>query len=205
MIRKILIYYKSDGIKETITFIIKSLMSFIYKNSTTNFYKSGNTTYNLEIPQHKNITIKEITTSELINIKFPRLELLPCKKWMQNGSKLYICFFQDKPIAFTWSHFNNYQIHGVGKFTLKQDEYWIGPTFVHKNYRGLGLNKYQIHFQMSKNKEKIAVTSVNHNNIASIKSFEHWNFSLIGQVFYKRSLFKQNISFSNNELKQLIR
>ena len=204
MIRKVLIYYKSDGIKETITFIIKSLLSFIYKNSTTNFYKSNNTTYNFEAPQQEFI-IQEITYPELVNIKFPRLKLLPCKKWLENGSKLYVCFFQDKPITFTWSHFNNYQIHGIGKFTLKKNEYWIGPTFVHKDYRGLGLNKYQIHFQMSKSKDKTAITSVNNSNIASIKSFEHWNFSLIGQVYYKHYLFKQNISFSNNELKKLIR
>lgn len=203
MIYKFFVYCKSDGIKEALTFVFRTFAMIFYKKSITNFYKS-NGAVNVSDVDTKNIEINEMTLSNLSTIEFSRLKLLPCEEWLKKGSKLYICYMEDKPIAFTWSHFGSYNIHGIGNFILNENEYWIGPTFVHKNYRGLGINKSQIQYQMSECKGKTALTSVSANNIASIKSFEKFSFSLIGQIKCRNVFFKKNVNIFDDELKQRI-
>lgn len=174
--KKFFIYCHSDGIIDTLRMSIKAFISVIYSNSITDFY-----CFSDKHPLFINSeNIKEIEREHFKTIFFPRLNLLSDKGWIEKGSKCYVKYIDNNPIAFTWTHFNSYFIHGVGTFILKENECWLGPTFVLRMYRRRGFNKEQIQFQMQKTTAEIYYTSVNHRNIPSAKSFENLGFKKIG-------------------------
>ncbi len=180
--KKILIYLSSDGWKNTITLIIKSIIKRLYYQTTTNFYiweKKNEMFENHQVIN--NLSIKEIRLDEIESLDFPRLKLLTYKKWMNDGGHVYVSFLNEKPVGFAWTHLNSYHIHGVGTFKLYKNEYWSGPTFVLNSLRGLGINKAQLAFQFNHlPNNSIVFTSINENNAPSIRSYAKYGYKLIG-------------------------
>lgn len=181
MIDKVVTYCKADGILNTIKFIVNTIQAKIYRKSVTYFYQSNAKPIDSE-PLRSDIIIKTVGVEDIDSVDFPRLKDLPCKKWLNQGSKLFVAYKGEKPVAYTWTHYHNYEIHGVGFFVMNNGECWIGPTFVLNKYRGQGLNKIQIRHQMELDTSTIFYTSVNHKNTPSCKSFERLGFSSVGQV-----------------------
>ncbi len=185
MIKKFLIYCKSDGIVNALGFVGKSILSPIRKNSETVFYKWEGK--HITTPS-STIQIKELSIQDMDGLDFPRLKLTTYKKWMDSGSRVFIVLTDNKQVAFTWSHYGSYSIHDLGTFVLSNKECWIGPTFVDRHYRGRGINKEQIKYQMEHSDAQVYYTSVNANNIPSRRSFEHWGFKEIGRTIESRWL-----------------
>lgn len=85
----------------------------------------------------------------------------------------YVCFEQNNP-----KH-----IYGTGDFLLDSGDAWIGPCYVKKDYRGLGLNSFMVRFaieELSRQGVKRFFTSVNASNTSSLNSFAKSGFKTIG-------------------------
>lgn len=191
MIRKFLVYCQSDGLRPALAFAFKTLAPWLFGRSTTLFFHLG--AYEFEkSPSSDLLKQEQIDIQRLNSLNFPRLRLLPCDEWLTNGSRLYVTFATgNRPVAFTWTHFHQYSIHGLGNIHLSDNECWIGPTFVHKEYRGKGINKAQILHQMAEAQGMTFYTSVNAKNLPSIHSFLHFGFKEIGRTVAKRNLLRQ--------------
>ena len=178
MIKKFFIYLKSDGFWNAIKFTTKSITSIIYNHSVTNIYKreTGDEEYN------KEIIIKELQIPEVEKINFPRLKLLSWRKWLGNKSRLFVAYIGDEPAGYSWIHPNDYHFAGKYNFKITENEFWIGPSFVKKEFRGKGLQKAMIQYSLSQIKNKTVYTSVSHNNIASNKCIQRNNFEFMGTV-----------------------
>lgn len=198
MIKKFLIYCKSDGLIQALTFTFKTLASKVFSNSTTVFLEYNNSgTVRHSISDR--INIKRLTLSDVNRLDFARLKELDYRKWLQNGSRLYVGYIGNTPISYTWTHYNTYTIHGLCEFKLGQNECWIGPTFVLKNYRGKGYNKLQIARQMFDAGAARFYTSVNSGNLASLRSFQYLGFKEIGTISKKNFFFYEKKSVSGGD------
>lgn len=202
MIKKFLIYCKSDGIKDALVYAWKTILSLFFIKSRTCFFKLKD--FSVCDFLCDDCEIKKIEKHEVDVIDFPRLMLLPVNKWLNSGSFLYVTYDGDKPIAFTWTHKGNYEIHGLGSFDLGDNERWIGPTFVCKEYRGRGLNKKQIAYQITEALDKTYYTSVNSGNIASLASFKRLGFVEFGETLNKKLFFRKSFVVNGDELKNRI-
>lgn len=124
------------------------------------------------------------SNTELKKIKFPKLFLLPVDRWLTQGSKLIIGYYKDQAVSYAWDHRNSYQIHGTGTVVLKAGEIWIGPVFVHKSARSMGINTKQIRYLLTLEKQngiKRCLTCVSSKNFASLKSFTKNGFQVLGK------------------------
>ncbi len=202
--KKILIYLSSDGWKNTIALIRKSILKKICYHTTTSFYmwEKKNETFenNQEI---RNLSVKELTLDEIESIDFPRLKLLNYKEWLKDGSHVYVSFLNGKPVGFAWTHSKSYHIHGLGTFKLYENEYWSGPTFVLNSLRGRGINRTQKIFQLNHLPKNSSIfTSINENNIPSIRSNVRYGFKPIG--FHKTNVLfgKSNNLIEGDVLKE---
>lgn len=195
MIRKFFVYCKSDGVGAAFDYAIATVLSFLYRRSTTNFYRCDvgiTTTPPLAADQ---FAVRECNMAELEQLNFPRLKMLAWRKWLSEGSRCYVGFHNGIPVSYTWTHFGEYSIHGIGRFRLAEDECWIGPTFVRKDCRGKGYNKKQIECQMAV-ENKVCYTSVNARNMPSIRSFARLGYECVGSVVVKNLFGHKHISYS---------
>ena len=198
MIKKFFIYCMSDGIIPAVRFACKTLFSKLLSNSTTVFLEYENCR-SKHSDMNSCITIKKTELTDVIKLDFPRLKESDYQKWLQNGSTLYIGYIENIPISYTWTHYNGYTIHGLCDFKLEEIECWIGPTFISKNFRGQGYNKQQIAYQIANENAKKFYTSVNSDNIASLKSFQHLGFKIIGTVTRKTLFFRSKVILSGSD------
>ena len=188
MIKKFFIYLKSDGFWNALAFTLKSITSVIYNTSVTNIYKrsTAKEEYNNEV------LIKEVQTADVEKMDFPRLKLLAWRKWLQNKSRLFVAYIGNEPAGYAWIHYHSYHFAGNYNFKIEKDEYWIGPSFVKKEFRGKGLQKALTQYRLSQIKNGIVYTSVSNGNIASNKCMKRNDFELIGTVTIK-TLFGKEI------------
>lgn len=198
MIRKFFVYCKSDGIMSALHYAIATILSCVYRSSTTNFYRYDGVTSSLvKYANTDRFVVKECLAEELETIDFPRLKLLNWRRWLHDGSRCYVGFYDGIPATYTWTHFKEYEIHGLGKFHLTDGECWIGPVFVHKDYRGRGLNKIQIANQML-DVGGVCYTSVNAGNQPSIRSFIGLGYKNVGNVVVRKSFMRTQVCLSDS-------
>lgn len=203
MIKKLYIYLQSGGLKEVINYILIYLRKRIYYKSETIFFYLKNKS---EKPVSKNIKGIKFkiynNCSDFEEVGFRRINTLNYKKWFEKNSLLIIGYKDLEPISFTWSHFQEYEIHDLCILELSDNKCWIGPTFVKKKERGIGLNQAQIIFQINNSDDNIEyfITSANSSNKASIRSFKKLGFK-VGLIMTKKygllSNKKQNLNFYN--------
>lgn len=167
---------KSDGFTNTMKFTLKTLTSCIYNRSITNVYHKKEGCQNNETDDD----IRYMTLSDIKKLDFPRLKILPYPKWINLGSKLYVLYIDGQAAGFSWIHFCDYKFTDRLAFTIDNNSCWAGPQFIHKDYRGRGLQRIIVEYSINKEKGKDIYTSVNSNNIASIKCMMRNNFELIG-------------------------
>jgi hypothetical protein len=127
--------------------------------------------------------IKAYTSSDALeSVNFPRLKYTPYHRWFDEGAICRVVFKADIPVAFSWTHYKEHSIGNVGIFDMGDSIAWLGPYFVHKNYRGLSLQQLMINQDVSNASENITsfITSVNQRNTASLHSFLKLNFFIGG-------------------------
>lgn len=190
---KLLIYLFSDGWKNTLSFLLKRIRSvFYYQANTFCFYAKKDDIKKVYKDFWKEYDYRIIQNAEDVRcLNFSRLSLLPFEEWIKAGSVLCMLFKNDKPIGFGWIHFHHHTIKNVGRFDLGNNVAWVGPQFVHKNYRGYGLQKLivlQCIANMPKNIEAV-ITSVNQSNIPSLHSYEKMNFRKGMKVLTETGIF----------------
>ena len=200
MIKKFLIYCKSDGVIQALTFTFKTLVSKVFSNSTTVFLEYNNSgTVRHSISDR--INIKRLTLSDVNRLDFARLKELDYRKWLQNRSRLYVGYIGNTPISYTWTHFNTYTIHGLCEFKLGQNECWIGPTYVTKANRNKGIASYMISYIQNHvfPSEVIQTyyTSINKTNASSISSVVKSGFELLGSIMVARHRLSKIIDNNN--------
>ena len=89
--------------------------------------------------------IKAYTSSDALeSVNFPRLKYTPYHRWFDEGAICRVVFKADIPVAFSWTHYKEHSIGNVGIFDMGDSIAWLGPYFVHKNYRGLSLQQLMI-------------------------------------------------------------
>lgn len=178
---KFLVYCKSDGLGNATRFFLKTVFSKVYNKSHTLFYSfEGNPKYT----ESGLYEIREINEEECDKMSFARLKLLATHKWFKAGARCFVAQDGELPFAFAWLQKHEYHIHAAGSFVLDENEYWLGPAFVDKAYRGKGTQKDLIVHRLlsvpvSQSKY---YTSSNINNIPSKKSLERIGFKQMGEV-----------------------
>lgn len=211
--KKILIFISSDGWKNTFSFILNGINSFFYNCShTLCLYlnlKDFNSTKRPDLK--KGYYCKVIRSSEEIKrLNFERLSILPYHKWIEAGSFVCVVFKDNRAAGYGWVHFNRHIIKYVGEFDLGDDIAWLGPSFVNKDFRGNGLQKFLICFRMSNLPENIktVITSVNEYNLPSLRSLEKLGFNLGVRVNTKTGIFSSktsDIEFTDTESRNYFR
>ena len=178
MIKKFFIYLKSDGLWNALAFTLKSITSLVYNKSVTNIYKriTGEEEYNNEA------VIKEVGANEVERMDFPRLKLLAWRKWFENKSRLFVAYIGNVPAGYAWIHYHSYHFAGKYNFKIEENEVWIGPSFVKKEFRGKGLQKALTQYRLSKINNCTVYTSVSSNNIASNRCMKRNDFEFMGTV-----------------------
>lgn len=206
MIKKFLIYLKTDGVFNTFKYFLKTILYIFYRKSITDIYLFNNNNCSNLNTSKNDFEIKKFESwDEVRYIDFPRLQLLPCRDWLENGSIIYIGYYNKRPVSYSWTHFNKYQLHALGTFILANDECWVGPTFVDKKCRGKGFNKATIYYQIKDLNYHKFYGSSNRNNIASSKSIQRLGFTNIGTIILRKVAFmKKRYDIIGNTLKDKI-
>lgn len=191
MIKKILIYLSSGGLRELLLYAVNSIKSKVYYRSETVFLYLERNNFN-DVDHSRTVFFKKLSDDDCLqNISFPRMSTLGYDKWFLCGSSVVIGFIDSSPVSFTWLHIHQYNVPSIGLIPLKENQCWIGPTFVHKAARRQGINIKQIAFQIRTAPENITayVTSANSNNSASISSFKRLGFVEATRVISTQGFF----------------
>lgn len=117
---------------------------------------------------------------------FPRLKYTPYALWFATGSVCYCLFLDGQPIAFSWIHHGSHWVDKVGTFRLGVDTKYIGPMFVHKKCRGIGLQKYLYQICMNEIGTCKYVTCINEHNTPSVRNTLASGFHKAGEAIYYR-------------------
>lgn len=191
--RKLWIFIQSDGLANTLKFVWKGIAGKCYHLSRTLclYVEKENVAINRR--SIWNVYRCRIITEvkELSSINFGRLKLLPCRRWLENGSMVVVVFKDDVPVAFGWTHFKNHAIDYVGDFDMGTKIAWMGPIFVHRKHRGKGLQQWVIR-QVVNNVPaniKAFITSVNAGNKASLRSLEKCGFKVGMEICCETGFF----------------
>lgn len=190
---KFLVFYKSDGLKSAIQLSIKKIASVFYHCSHTKcIYLERTKLKPLSKPQWDSYDAVLISKPEdIATLSFDRLKLLPCMKWLNNGSNVIVLLKGSTPVAFGWTHFESHSIENVGTFDMGNNIAWLGPFFVHKDFRGKGLQKLIIQQCINKVPDNITsfITSTNSKNTASLSSFLTLGFKEGIDIITKSGVF----------------
>lgn len=196
--RKIRVFIESDGWINTWHYIANAILSVLGRSSKTICLYGIRDKIVFKQREHwKMVSIKTITNvDEVEAIDFPRLKLQPYKKWLEQGSLCHILYIGERPVAFSWVHFRRHRIDKVGTFILGDKLAWLGPYFVHRQFRGMGLQQLLLQLDINEVSSDIRafITSVNFRNIASLKSFKNLGFQEGAISWAKRHKVKIEIA-----------
>jgi len=198
---KFIAYCKNDGFKNAVKYTFSAVAGKFYRHSETEFVKIDlNGPW--DILSTPNYEIKPVSLKELPFMDFPRLQSQPWQQWFDIGSELYVGFYEGKPATYSWIHYAYHDMGDLGRFILKSDECWVGPTFVDNKYRGKGLNKIQMLQNFRDAKAKTAFGSFNTENTASKVSCLKVGFEIYGKATFTKKLFAKKIEIEGDFLKE---
>ncbi|MEJ2499302.1 MAG: GNAT family N-acetyltransferase [Sulfurovaceae bacterium] len=207
LFKRFLIFAQSGGMQEAISYSLNSFKNIFYTNSQTYFMYLHNDTQEDEAKPDNLDFVFLYSFDEIRKYKFDRLFAYPVEKWFNEGAVCQIGLLENEPISFLWIHKKDRKINRAMTVVLAENNYWIGPIFVHKKIRGKGINKAQLNFLLSnKNyKKSLFATCTNSENMASLGSFAKLGFELSVITRYKKIIFKNSktdlIVFKNNIIK----
>ncbi len=184
MIRKIMVFIESDGLLNTLRFIVNAIIGGLGDKSITLCLVGKKA--DLKV-QNRNCWSRfssrtYTTTEELDSVNFPRLKYTPYTRWLKAGAVCRVVFEADIPVAFSWTHYEKHSINKIGTFDMENDIAWLGPYIVHKKYRGLSLQQFLIGQDVLECGKDINcfITSVNQENASSLHSFLKLGFHIGG-------------------------
>lgn len=107
------------------------------------------------------------------------------------GNSLYVLKRGKSIAGFACVYVGERNIPHVGHFELGNSLVWLGPQFVHRRYRGLGLQKFLLLHCMDEQADSIDgfVTCINAGNKRSLHSFSRLGFQQGGWVTDTGGLF----------------
>ncbi len=193
MIKKFFIYCESDGIFSAICSFGNNMCRLFYRKSETVFFVKKADNDILINCISADFVIKEIFIEDINFLEFPRLKLLPIDDWLTKGSRLFVTFYKGYPIGYCWIHFNCHLLSNLCSFLLEENECWIGPDFVHKKFRGRGLQKFSIDYRVALMSGRVCYTCTNKSNIASAKSYFKAGFENVGSIIKTRIFNKSKL------------
>lgn len=200
---------KELGVRRSLQKLSDKFLVFCgVKTSITNFYVfKVNDVEPIQFMNCGKVQKKELAVLKRINIyQFHNIDEI----YQDPNYEIFVARDCNNLCGFCFVHFSEpHSIHGLGVWKLSDNEAWIGPAFVKKEYRGQGINGKLLALVKSYcrnlNISKI-YTSINSSNISSIKSFERNGFNKIGQVIKERNnYYKQSFDigfqgkFSSND------
>lgn len=191
--KKIIKYFKDNGLLRTIKRIFYRVGGKLglIKSETFVLHQDFKNEKILQdfLPDYKVDILNKENLSDFMAIKY--YEFLDPKEIINSKkSNIMVAFDGKKIIGFACYHYDtNHTIHDLGKWHLKEDEAWIGPTYVIKEYRSKGVHRLLLIKTISL-LNKIGInktyTAINRNNIPSIKSFKNVGFEIIGTINIQR-------------------
>ncbi len=180
-------YLKQEGLTATFQ---KAWNKFFHKANSHTVFLRVRLPDEIEKELEKNFELlEESNRAAFEEIKF--WDFIHANDFIANEHQSVILLKdKDKYIAYAAEeHEKERAIHGLGSFSLKTGEGWIGPVYVCKPWRGQGNNKRLLLYQMNRLK-KIGIntvyTAINSQNIHSLKSFKSVGFEEIGTVIGPR-------------------
>lgn len=169
--KKMYTVYASGGLAEAFDYGLRHIKKFIwYKSETVYLYLERAKYENKSKVREESLEFRIIkTVQEIKELDFARLKLLPYEDWIGDESEAIVGYFNGTPISYSWLH---YRVAPDQSINLKPGQCWTGPSFVHKKRRKKGINSAQKAFLIEKADKKSTcfVTSVNKNNVPSIKT-----------------------------------
>jgi len=199
--RKFIAYCKNDGFFNAIKYGCATITGKLYRHSETEFVKIR-IDKSWDVPTIPNYEIRPISVDKIILLDFPRLLSQPWQQWFDLGSELYVGFYNDEPVTYSWIHYAYHDMGELGRFMLKKGECWVGPTFVDNRYRGKGLNKTQMLQNFKDAKATMAFGSFNTENTASRVSCLKVGFEIYGKAVYTKLLFSKKVKIEGDFLKE---
>lgn len=109
-------------------------------------------------------------------------------EWLASGSVAVVAKKGTRIIGYVWVHKGPVRvIPGLGKWTLEQNEFWCGPTFVDPAWRGRGIHAWLLSEAVRLSSHPCRFyTAINIENAASLKGFVRSGFQVIGSVTSRR-------------------
>ena len=180
---------RNDGAKNTANNIFKAISSFFYRKTYTVMLKrESSETYSFYDDRVKELKLEDFKSSFLLNLSKKKFI-----QWNKNNSVTLILEIDEVEVGYIVVHFTNYYVSGLGNIDLDEKKMaWVGPVFVALKHRGKGFNKVLIDsaLDLCNKSDRQAYTSTNIDNIASIRSFEKYDFRII-QIFKSKYLFNK--------------
>ncbi len=203
----ILEYYdkiKYNGFKWTATDITKRFLTkvFRYKDLTLIMFAARLNEMPLIDAKLDGVTCDFITLdkkNQILELNDWQLGEEKYKEYMNNGSKCYGAFLDNRLIAYTWIHYRKFDFPNF-KYTLTfhNDDIYAGPDFVHPEFRGERLQPTlltHVANHYCKKGFKIGYGSIMKNNIASQKGVKKAGPKPISEVriirFYKYIVYRK--------------
>jgi GNAT superfamily N-acetyltransferase len=197
--KKVIRYFKDNGFNETVKRIGIRSLSFIGLRESSSYvfnYKSNKEIYDIEISPFK-YELVELRKEQSKNFESVNYyDFINADKILESeNSKIFIAMDGNEIVGYVCCHFNvEHSIHKMGKWQLEENEAWIGPTYVVKEYRNKRIHKHLLLYSilmLGNHGINSFYTAINENNIASIKSFTNVGFEKIGVIKIKN---RMNIS-----------
>lgn len=171
MFHKLIVFYRSGGFVELSTYILARIKRLLYYRSETIFLFLEREKFESAGFEECELEFRVIDcVTQMNEIDFPRLKLLPYNVWLEKGSYAIVGVHMGKCVSYTWTHFGSHR--DVSLVQLRTDQCWTGPAFVDKRMRNRGINKCQKVFQIRSLPTHISwvLTSVNAKNSTSLQA-----------------------------------
>ena len=170
---------QSDGLANLITLITKKIKNLFYRRVKTLMFElklSSVDTPKPIRPEINSYTFKSLGVSQSLFYLSSR----EVDSFRDKGGKCITLSIGNEMVGYIWCFSRTHQVDGVGDVNLEgRNALWVGPVFVHKKHRGLGYNKALLQEVVDSfvgRDVEVLLTSINSENIPSIKSFESYGF-----------------------------
>jgi hypothetical protein len=194
-------FLSSHGYKSSLNLFLKYISrQLALSESVTYFFLiqlNKNNISNFNSTFYKKLKFEVLKENNKLN-EFRNKKLythLPTEKWFENGSICYLATQNNDIISYAWIHKKYYNLDKNLIFNLKENEAWLGPSFVNPKYRNLGINSShlsKILFNLENEKINHVLTCINSKNYSAIRAFIKNNVQIIG-VSHIRKLFNLEI------------
>ena len=182
--KRVISYLKSEGL---LTFL-KKVVSIIYlkigiSNSITLFFRCDKI---CSMEERMDLVIKKLSYENLK--QFEKMKFfghIQGVDYINNPNQLILLAFNgDNIVGYISAQYGiKREIFGLGSFSLDDNECWIGPVYVIREYRCQGISSYLIKYiQNRMYTQKEYYTCINETNHSSIASFKKLKFQEIGSV-----------------------